>query len=243
MPFIAAKRSSGAGDREIRAGRQDPPMAVRDRRVDRAVALASTLGEASRREFKGARIASGLSRRDVGRAVGVSPSQVDRYERGLLRDLRLEQVCRLSVAVGLVPSLRFFPDGDPIRDAGQVRVLTRLRERLPSSGRLRTEVPLHGRTDLRAWDAVLDAHGCVDAFEVETRLADLQATERRVMLKARDDPTVGHVFLVVADTRSNRDALRVSRELLRADFPLDTRASLASLTGGRCPGANGIVVL
>jgi transcriptional regulator with XRE-family HTH domain len=218
-------------------------MTARVRRIERAVVLARTMAELTRREFRGARIASGLSRGDVGRAVGISPSQVDRFERGLLRDVRLEQLCRMCLAVGLVPSLRFFPDADPVRDIAQVRLLDRARIRLPQSIRWRTEVPLQGRGDARAWDAVLDGHRCNDAFEAETRLADLQATERRVMLKFRDDPSVRHVILLVADTKANRRALTVGREGLRGNFPLDTRAAMTSLAAGRCPGGNAVVVL
>ena len=218
-------------------------MTVRDRRLDRAIESARTLAESSRREFRLSRVAAGLSRREVARAAGISPSQVDRFEMGALEDIRLGQLCRLSVAVGLVPSLRFFPDADPVRDAGQVRVLERLRSRIPAALRLRAEVPLFGRTDRRAWDAVIDGADCIDAFEIETRLADVQAIQRRVMLKLRDDSAVRHAFLVVADTRSNRAALAVAREILRTDFPLDTRAVLASFAGGHCQGARGIVVL
>jgi transcriptional regulator with XRE-family HTH domain len=218
-------------------------MAVRDRRLDRAIASARTLAEASRREFRLSRIGAGLSRREVARAAGMSASQGDRFERGASRDIRLGQLCRLAAAVGLVPTLRFYPDADPVRDAGQVRLLARLRSRISAALRFRTEVPILGRTDRRAWDAVADGAGCVDAFEVETRLADVQATQRRVMLKLRDDSSVRHAFLVVADTRSNRAALGATRELLRADFPLDTRAVFASFSSGHCPGAGGIIVL
>lgn len=218
-------------------------MTARDRRVDRAIASARELAQLARKEFREARLASGISRADAGRAVGISPSQVDRFERGLLHDIRLEQMCRLTAAVGLVPSLRFFPDGDPLRDIGQVRVLSRLRARLAAASGWRTEVPLRGQHDLRAWDALLDTDACVDAFEVETRLADLQATERRVMRKLRDDTSVGHVFLVVADTKSNRRALWFGREGLRGNFPLDTREVLKAFGAGKCPGQNGLVII
>ena len=87
-------------------------------------------------------------------------------------------------------------------------------------------MPLHGRTDPRAWDVVLDGHGCIDAFEIETRLSDIQSVERRVMLKSRDDAVVTHVVLVIADTR-----------------PLDTRTALAALASGHCPARNGVIVL
>lgn len=162
-------------------------MVSRNRRLDHAIELGHQLSEVTRKEFRLARIGAGLSRADAGRAVGISPSQVDRFERGELRDIRLGQLCRLSLAVGLVPIMRFHPNADPVRDIGQVRLIGRLRDRLGGGVRLRTEVPLFGRTDLRAWDAVADGHGCVDAFEAETRLADLQSVERRAMLKLRDD--------------------------------------------------------
>jgi hypothetical protein len=102
---------------------------------------------------------------------------------------------------------------------------------------------LFGRTDLRAWDAVVDSTGCPDAFEVETRLWDLQSMERRAMLKLRDDATIQHVFLVVADTKANRRALAAGREMLRSAFPLDTRAVMASLAAARCLGAGGVVII
>jgi transcriptional regulator with XRE-family HTH domain len=218
-------------------------MTVRDRRAARAASLAEALAEDARREFRQARIAAGLSRGDVARPIGISASQVDRFERGDLRDIRLGPLCLMMTAVGLIPSLRFFPDGDALRDAGQLRVIGRLRGRLPSAPRFRTEVPLASVRDRRAWDAVLDGTGCVDAFEIETRLADLQAVERRTMLKLRDDGTVRHAFLVIADTRWNRMALATGREALRGNFPLDTRESLVSLGARRCPGSNGIIIL
>jgi transcriptional regulator with XRE-family HTH domain len=243
MPFIARKGSSGIGDREIRALAHDHAVTTRQRLIERAVILAGQLSSSARTEFRHARMSSGLSRSDVARVAGVSPSQVDRFERGELGDIRLEQLCRLELAVGLVPSLRSFPDGDPLRDAGQGKVLGRLRDRLPASADMRTEVPLFGRTDIRARDAVIDSNGCRDAFEVETRLWDMQAMERRVMLKLRDDATIQHVFLVVADTKANRRALAAGCEMLRSAFPLDTRAVMASLAAARCPGASGVVII
>jgi len=104
-------------------------------------------------------------------------------------------------------------------------------------------VPLFGRRDPRAWDAVADGTGCADGIEAETRLSDLQATERRIMLKVRDDASIHHVLMLVADTRANRAALALGRETLRGNFPLDTREMLASLANGRCPGANGLIII
>jgi transcriptional regulator with XRE-family HTH domain len=218
-------------------------MATRDRRLDRANATSRRLAIDAIAEIRNARVAGGLSQRAVGLAVGISASQVARFERGALHDLRLEQLCRLSSAVGLQPSLRFYPDGDPVRDVGQVRLLERLRSRTAPPLVWRLEVPLHGQSDSRAWDAIVEGTGCVDAIEAETRLRDLQATERKVGRKLRDDTTVQHLILLVADTRANRRALTEERDALRAQFPLDTREALLNLGQGRCPGANAIVIL
>jgi hypothetical protein len=90
---------------------------------------------------------------------------------------------------------------------------------------------------------VIDGHGCIDGVEAETRLHDGQATIRKIQLKLRDDERVRHVIVVLAETRSNRAALRAIRPGLRSDFPLDSRVVLGALGRGACPGASGIVVL
>jgi transcriptional regulator with XRE-family HTH domain len=218
-------------------------MPTRDRPLNRAQATARRLVANAIAEIKAARVRAGISQRDLGRAAAMSASQVGRFERGQLQNVTIQKVCRLSAAAGLQANLRFYPDGDPIRDAAQVRLLERLRIRVGRDVRWRTEVPLVGRDDARAWDAVADGTGCVDGIEAETRLSDLQATERRVTLKYRDDESVHHVFMLVADTRANRAALALGRQTLRGNFPLDTREVLASLSDGRCPGANGLIII
>jgi hypothetical protein len=78
--------------------------------------------------------------------------------------------------------------------------------------------------------------------EAETNVADGQALERRLQLKIRDDP-VGHVVLLVSETRSNRQAIRLLKDGLRETLPLDAREMMAALRNGRDPGASGIVIL
>lgn len=218
-------------------------MSTRDGRLDRALTTWRRIEANVAREIHEARRAAGISRAELGRAVGMSASAIARFERRQTVEIGLEQLCRLSAGVGLEASVRLYPSGDPIRDAGQIRLLDRLRGRLPGAIRWRVEVPIFGSADRRAWDAVIDGHGCVDAIEAETRLADLQSVERRLGLKARDDPTIGHVIVLVGDTRANRRALALGREALQAQYPLDTRAALAALAMSRCPGANAIIVL
>ncbi len=96
--------------------------------------------------------------------------------------------------------------------------------------------------DLRGLDARTELKGLWIGFEAETRLGDIQAVERKVVLKKRD-AQLDRMVLVVADTRWNRGAIAQHREALRGSFPLDTRAVLVSLVAGRPPDADGIVIL
>lgn len=216
-------------------------MTTRDRRLDRAIALAVTLSESARKDPRGApgqRLEPsrcGTVGRDLpepGRPIRAWPAS--RHPLGAA--LPAQRGCR----TGSEPSIL-----SGLGSGSRYRAGTPARARphpTPLLGALAHGSPALRAAGLSAWDAVLDATGCTDGFEAETRLADLQAIERRILLKLRDDQTIRHVVLVVADTKANRRALTVGREGLRRNFPLDTRAAMSSLSAGRCPGRNAVVL-
>ena len=108
----------------------------------------------------------------------------------------------------------------------------------------RTEVPLpsaEGRREQRAWDAVLVGGGERSAVELEMRLRDIQAAERRLELKRRDDPTE-HFLLAIADTRSNRRILDEFGGAFRSLVRLRTRDVLTALAAGRHPPTGMVLV-
>jgi hypothetical protein len=104
------------------------------------------------------------------------------------------------------------------------------------------EAPILVSGDLRAIDVLLRSGDVRIAVEVITRLTDLQAQVRAAQLKARDVHGT-RLMLVVAGTRSNRDALAAARPSLVDAFDTDTRRILGELARGAGPGRNGIVVL
>ena len=95
--------------------------------------------------------------------------------------------------------------------------------------------------DQRAWDAVTELWHLSVGIEAETRPTDLQALERRLLLKARDGG-VARLVLVLADSRANRSVLRIGGEGLRGSFPLQGRPALEALRGPRDPGCNLLVL-
>jgi hypothetical protein len=184
----------------------------------------------------------------VGALVGRSASQVSRIERGLSDDVSVAQVVRIGSVVGLDVRVRAYPGGDATRDAGQNRLLERLRHRLHPRVSVRLEVPLPRPGDRRAWDAWLgglidDAGGIVDLpTEAETRITDLQAQVRRLTLKMRDGGEDA-VLLVIADTPMNRRAIASAWASISGMFPVTPRKAMAALADGRYPGGSSLVFI
>jgi transcriptional regulator with XRE-family HTH domain len=217
-------------------------MATSQRRLDRGVEQATRIQAATGAEIRLSRRGAGVSIRTAAGSVGMSETTFGRIERGRLPNVTVRQLTTACAAVGLKFAGRPFLDGDPIRDAGHARLLDRLHRELPEGTHWRTEVPLAGRGDHRAWDAQCRLGGVTVAIEAEMRLSDLQALDRRIALKRRDG-NLAVVILLVADTVGNRGSLATHRESLRSGFQLDTRAVLAALRAGRAPTSSGIVVL
>ena len=215
-------------------------MTIRDGQIRRAIRVADEDDIRVRADIARARRGAGLSHAELGRACGMSRTMVARSEQGLRRSTLRELAC-LGAAAGLDVRLRAYPAGDAIRDAGQQRLLERLRVRLHPSLRFPTEVVLPIDGDLRAWDAVIRGANWRIAVEAETVLDDLQAVERKLALKQRDGG-IDHVILLVADTPRNRRALAAAPGAF-ATFSRDSRAMLRALGEGRDPGCSGIVIL
>lgn len=189
-------------------------------------------------EILEARLGAGVSQEELGRTVGMSGTKVSRIEHGKLFSLTLSDAAQLAAALGFDLSLRLYPGGDAVRDAGQAKRLNQLLGHLVPPLTFRLEVPLPQRpgqpTELRAWDAMIMGAGERTGVELESRIRDIQATARRHALKRRDDP-VDRFLLVLADTRSNR---RIADEYgaLNRDLPrLRTAAVLGSLELGQHP--------
>jgi transcriptional regulator with XRE-family HTH domain len=218
-------------------------MPDRERAADRGSRMARQDLVALGSDLRTARLMAGKTLGEVGRAVGMSYSQVGRVERAVLPSATLSQLARIGAVVGLDVRVRAYPAPLPVRDTGQVALLGRLRMRLAPSLTMRTEVPLPIEADLRAWDAVIAGFDPVaDPLhaEAETRLYDIQGQLRRIALKARD-AGVDVVLLVVADTPRNRDAVRAAGPMIADTYPVRPRIALAALADGRHPGGSALI--
>lgn len=216
-------------------------MPVRERPTDIGSRRGRRLNTMIGTELRIARRMAGVSQDSLGRAVGLSGSEVGRVERGEASWLTVVQAARLLSAAGLDLWAKTYPTGSPLRDAAHLRLLADFEARLPTSIQCRREWPIPDDRDRRALDLVLLGLPKRTAVEAETVLDDLQALEREINLKRRD-AGIERVILLVSDSRRNRAILR-SADALRRAFPLRSRAVMAALSRGRDPGDDGIVVL
>ena len=218
-------------------------MPVRQGLLDLAKSDARRIIAKIAAEILPARLALGLSQRTVARAAGISRSQLSRLERGALVAPSIDLICAVARVLGMEASLRLFPAGVPVRDAPHLALLARFEALLGVVLRMLREVPLPISGDRRAWDAAITDDVSMAFSEAETHLGDMQALERRIALKLRDDPRSAVVILLVARTRHNLEVLREHRESMRGTFPLDGAAIAKHLRAGRIPPASGIIVV
>ena len=162
-----------------------------------------------------------------------------RLEAGLLDRISVSDLGAWCAIVGLDLVLKAYPAGDPIGDAGQLRLLERFRPVLHPTLHWRTEVGLPIPGDLRAWDALIRGDGWRIGVEAETVLSDVQALERRLALKMRDGG-VDHVILVLADTPRNRQ-IRAASAAAFHGLNGNPRTVLAALRAGHDPGMSALI--
>ena len=221
-------------------------MPARERRMDRATRIARHDVVQIGAEIRTARMAAGLSQRFVGRASGMSYSQIGRIERATLPSASVDQLARIGGAVGLDVRVKAYPGIAPIRDAAHVDLLARFRLRLHPGLRLRSEVPIQVDGDQRSWDSVVSGltggPGMTIPAEAETRLCDVQGQLRRIQLKCRDGG-VQHVLLLVSGTQANRRIVREAWPILCDLFPITGRRALAALRAGRHPQGSALIFL
>jgi transcriptional regulator with XRE-family HTH domain len=216
-------------------------MPARDSLATQGAKRSSLLRQRIAEDFTRARIGGGLSVRQVATKVGVSADRIARAELGGPGTLTIDLAARIAPVVGLQLVTTLYPNGDPVRDAAQLALLERFRRRLAPSLTLRTEVPMPITGDLRAADGVIELEAAVIMVEAETRLTDIQAAERKALLKLRD-LGADRLILLISDTPNNRRVLELHPEL-RQRFPVSQRPCLAALARGEDPGGNSIVIL
>jgi len=222
-------------------------MPTRQSALARGTERGNAIVRALVREAEAGRIARGTSYAEIGRALRMSETQVANILRNKSPDLTIVRACQLLAVLGLKVAASTFPEGEPVRDAGQLALLGRLRARIDEALTWKDEVPVieipvPGIVDHRAWDAGIDGPACRCRVDAETHVGDLQAVERRVALKQRDgrEPCV---LLLLADTKHHRALLETAGEGIRTRFPIPQRAALVALKAGRSPGGNALVLL
>ena len=216
--------------------------------LERAKVRGTRRGERAYRELgaelRETRLASGWTQQRVADVVGMSRSRYIDVEAGRAMHLTIVEASQICAVLGLDLAVRAFPGSGPIRDAAHSARLVRLTGAAQPPLRVLRECPLPGapgRFEQRAWDALVVGAGLRTAVEMEMRVRDAQALERRLRLKRRDDPTDRFV-LALADTKGNRRLLKSMPEFM-ADLPrLGPSRVSGPLAAGRHPPSCLVVI-
>lgn len=194
------------------------------------------------RELRLARIAAGMTQRQVATRLRTSKARISRVERAQVAGLSITAAARHAGAVGLRLTAQLFPGARRVLDAPQLALLQRLRDRLRDAWSWELEVPMTIPRDLRAVDARLTLGSVTIVVEAITRLADLQAQLRAAQLKRRDIAAT-RLLLLISDTNANRRALAEARPLLDVALLANAKRILGALEAGEDPGGDCLLVL
>ena len=225
----------------VRARRHPDHMAAREGPGDRGRRRGRRLLQDALDEFHEARVGGSIGQQQVAAALGRSDAWVSWTESGGNAAVSVVQMAQMLACVGLELSLRAYPAGGGLRDAGQLSDLEQFASLVAPNWTWATEVPIPIVGDLRAWDRVL-LGPCSIGVDAETRIRDLQAVDRRVMLKQRDSG-IDRVVILLPDTRNNRSMLVAAAPAIKVNYPIDSGVALEALRRGRDPGGNAIIVL
>src|SRR5882672_126679 len=77
-------------------------------------------------EWRELRLGAGVSQSALSQAIGISRSAYARLERGESREIGLLRASVITAALGGDLSVKVYPAGPPIRDAGHVALLAML---------------------------------------------------------------------------------------------------------------------
>jgi transcriptional regulator with XRE-family HTH domain len=216
-------------------------MSAREGPVERGKRRGRRLLDEAIDEFHRARLAESITQERIGKALDRSDAWVSLIESGRNEAVSVVQLAQLMACVGLELSVRAYPAGRGIRDDAQSATLERFVSLVVPPWSWASEVPIPIPGDLRAWDGVLRGP-CRIGVDVETRIRDVQAVDRRVMLKLRDSH-LDRALIVLPDTRSNRAMLASTAESLKPNYPIPSRAAIEALLDARDPGGNAIIVV
>jgi hypothetical protein len=151
-------------------------------------------------------------------------------------------LARVAAAVGLRPSVRFWPLASRMLDQPQLKLLKRLNSRLHRSVGIQNEVPIPIPGDLRAADELLTCSDGTVIVEAYTRFVDYQAQARSAQRRKRD-LGADRLVLLIAGGHANRRALRDAGSVVRESFPVPGRTALRVLADGHLPDGDAIIVL
>lgn len=207
---------------------------------------------------KATRISCGWTQRELSRRAGVPQSLISELERGIARDIRLSDLERIAVALGIRYRYAFEPPTihpRQQRDFVHARCSSHLDRRLRGARCLVAREVEIGSDRSRGWIDILafqPATRTALVIEIKTELHDIGAIERSTNWYGREawaaarragwPPRRVIVALIVLQSEANDRAISANRDLLRTRWP-GRATELASVIEGADPSHGGYLAM
>lgn len=102
-------------------------MGTAERAVHRGLRIGRDTARTIGVQIRVARLAAGLSQRELGRLAQRSHTMIGRIERGATPTIDLRLIAVIGAVLGLHLAVRLYPAGDAVRDRAHLGLLERLR--------------------------------------------------------------------------------------------------------------------
>lgn len=216
-------------------------MATSETRLQRGTRRGRQLQHAAIEDLREKRVLAGLSQAELARELGCGQAEVSRLESEKA-DITLVRVAQMCSLLGLRPRLELYPLGEPLRDAGQMKLIACFRAILAPIWHVMLEAPFPTLGDLRSWDVLLRLSSTYRiGVEAETRVRDQQELVRRIRQRELHGG-VDAILIILSDSLHNRRLVGGLREALGSAYATPTGPILASLRTGQPLAGSGVVL-
>lgn len=217
-------------------------MATKESRRERGRRNATELSARLRAEIRTARQVAGVAQATIAKQLSWPQSKYSDFELAK-RVLTLTDLCEVAALLGLRVNLSLWPEGEAVRDAGQIKLVGRFRAMLAAAWQVFTEGPFPRLGDLRSWDLVLRlASVQLVGVEAETRVRDQQELVRRIRQRELHGG-VDDIVIVLSETAHNRRRVHELRAALGGRYSTPPGEIMVALRDGRPLPGSGVVLV
>ena len=217
-------------------------MPAKDERSSKGLLIGDRIVAAVLTELRNARHDANLSQAALAKKLGWTQTRYSRFERNA-DPITVEDVCLVSIVLGLKPRFDLYRVDEGLRDQGSVGLVNRFCALLSPVWSVMREAPFPNLGDFRSWDVLLRLGSSFRVgVEAETRLRELEELVRRIRQRELHGG-VNEILVLLSRSGHNRSNRETLRAALGPNYLAPPGDLLAALRTGRQLPGSGVILL